>query len=150
MPEFWDWLEFQAQSDQVKLPKEILEEVLKGGSNPERDPLLNWLRKPGMEDALTLDEEINAALVQRIVEDGYAADLTDSEIEEMGRDPFLIAYGLVDISSRVIVTSEVSAPSKKRQNRRVPDVCRDFHVQCCNLFEMNRILGFSTSWKSGI
>ena len=31
----------------------------------------------------------------RLTEEGYAPDLTDVEIEEIGRDPFLIAYALI-------------------------------------------------------
>lgn len=51
----------------------------------------------------------------------YAPDLNDSEIEEIGQEPFLI-YALDDVANFTVVTKEVSAPSKQRANRRVPDV----------------------------
>jgi hypothetical protein len=35
---------------------------------------------------------------------GYAPDLNDSEIEEIGQDPFLIAYALANPGDRTIVT----------------------------------------------
>ena len=37
--------------------------------------------------------------VTRVLEYGYASDLTDEELIRIGRDPFLVAYalGLVDI-----------------------------------------------------
>ena len=57
---------------------------------------------------------------------GYAPDLNDSEIEEIGQDPFPIGYALADAGNFTVVTKEVSAPSKQRANRRVPDVCKTF------------------------
>jgi hypothetical protein len=60
----------------------------------------------------------------------------------------LIAYALDGIKNFTVVTAENSAPSKKRQNRKIPDVCNDFNIQCINPFEFNRILKFTTSWKN--
>jgi hypothetical protein len=50
-----------------------------------------------------------------------------------GRDPFLIAYCMAD-GDRCVVTTEVSKPRKKRQNRKVPDVCNCFAIACCIRF----------------
>jgi hypothetical protein len=33
---------------------------------------------------------VNVDLISRVVEKGYAPDLTDDEVEKIGRDPFLI------------------------------------------------------------
>jgi hypothetical protein len=44
------------------------------------------------------------------------------------------------------VTIETSRPKAQRQNRKVPDVCRDLGVQSCGPFQLNRDLGFSTRW----
>jgi hypothetical protein len=96
--------------------------------------------------ALKLNESVDASLVREVVSKGYAPDLTDDEIEEIGRDPFLIAYGMAG-SDRCVVTTEVSKPSKKRQNRKIPDVCNCLSVACCNPFQVNRALGFHTAWK---
>ena len=46
--------------------------------------------------ALLLEEEVKQETVSHVVADGYAPDLTDADIITMGRDPFLIAYALVD------------------------------------------------------
>ena len=81
-------------------------------------------------------------MVQEVIEQGYGSDLTDDELEEIGRDPILIAYGRIDLANRCVVTTEASAPSKKRQNRRVPDVCNDFGVAWCNTFILTKKLGF--------
>lgn len=47
----------------------------------------------------------------------------------IGRDPFLIAYASVS-ADRVVVTKEVSKPSKQGANRKIPDVCNDLGVKC--------------------
>jgi hypothetical protein len=126
VPEFWDWLQFQGSAGKIKLPLEIMEEILAGKND---DPLLLWMKDAANKRALLLDEMIDPDLVNSVFESGYGADLTDDQIEEVGRDPFLIAYGLSG-KDRCVVTAEVSAPSKKRQNRRIPDVCADFGVDC--------------------
>ncbi|MGB8771501.1 MAG: DUF4411 family protein, partial [Candidatus Korobacteraceae bacterium] len=86
--------------------------------------------------------------VRQVVTTGYAPDLTDDEIEKIGRDPFLIAYALVDIAERCVVTTEVSRPSAQRQNRKVPDVCAAVGVQCVGPFALNKSLGFHTGWRN--
>ena len=84
--------------------------------------------------------------MQKVLVDGYASDLTDNEIEEIGRDPFLIAYAMAG-EDRCVVTVETSQPRKQRHNRKIPDVCKSMGVKCCNPFEFNRQLGFRTQWK---
>jgi hypothetical protein len=143
IPEFWEWVHYQAANGQVKLPVEILDEVLAGSKND--DPLLEWIK--AHKDILRFEEAVDPALVQRVVADGYAPDLTDDELIEIGQDPFLIGYALVNASERCVVTVEVSAPSKQRQNRRIPDVCNTLGVTCHNPFHVYRSLGFSTGWK---
>ncbi len=144
VPEYWSWIQHQGESGNVKIPLEILEEIQPGKEN---DSLLDWINDPKNEQALLLGEGVDTELVQTVVSDGYADDLTDDELETVGRDPFLIAYALRDRAGRCVVTSEVSKPRKQRQNRHVPDVCRTLRVTCCDPFEMNRALGFSTSWS---
>jgi Domain of unknown function (DUF4411) len=107
-----------------------------------------WLVHVGTLGQVKMPFEIfeEVKLVQKVTVEGYAADLSDDEIEQMGRDPFLIAYGLA-AKNRCVVTVETSAPKKQRQNRKVPDVCRAMGLDCCNPFEFNRALGFRTQWK---
>ncbi|WP_420636626.1 DUF4411 family protein [Candidatus Palauibacter sp.] len=45
-----------------------------------------------------------------------------------------------------IVTTEVSAVSKRRANRKIPDVAAELNVQTCDPFQFIRRLDFSTSW----
>lgn len=99
------------------------------------------------KDVLRLKEKVDPSLVNKVVTEGYAPDLTDDELIEIGQDPFLVAYALTKTAERCVVTVEVSSPSKKRQNRKVPDVCNHLGVNCQNPFQVYRSLGFSTAWK---
>jgi hypothetical protein len=147
VPEFWSWLQYQATSGFVKIPLEVIEEVRAG--RRDNDLLMDWISQDENAEPLLLEEAVDAVLVQRVVSTGYAADLTDDELEKVGRDPFLIAYALSNPDDRCVVTTEVSRPSAQRQNRKIPDVCRAVGVRCCGPFSMNRDLGFRTGWRAG-
>lgn len=146
VPEYWEWLAYMGNQGLVKMPFEIFEEVRDGPSDTEKDLLFAWLQDDANKSALLLDEKVDTALIQRVISQGYAPDLTDDEVEQIGRDPFLIAYCLAG-QGRCVVTVENSAPKRQRQNRKIPDVCRSMGVSCCNPFEFNRALGFRTQWK---
>ena len=83
---------------------------------------------------MVLDEQVNEDLVVQVIEEGYADDLTDVEIEKVGNDPFLIAYSLDCSSERFVITTEHSKPSRRRANRHVPDVCEDLGILCDDTF----------------
>ena len=146
VPEFWSWLQFQGTEGNVKIPLEILEELRAG--TKENDRLFDWISLTENESALRLDEPVDVGRVRRVLEEGYAPDLNDVELEAIGQDPFLIAYCLGNEVDRCVVTAEASRPSTRRQNRRVPIVCEDLGVQWCGPFKLNRALGFRTAWKS--
>jgi hypothetical protein len=146
VPEFWEWLVHMGNRGNVKIPIEVYEEIKKKRKD-EIDNLAVWAKKEETESALLLNEEADVQLVSKVINEGYATDLTDDEIEKLGRDPFLIAYALRHSSIRWVVTTEVSKPKRQRANRHVPDVCATFNVACCNTFEFVRALNFSTNWK---
>jgi hypothetical protein len=145
VPEFWSWLEHQGGAGYIKMPLEIYEEILEG--RKEGDELLDWVKKDAIRKALLFDEASNADLVRKTVREGYGNDLTDGEVEKIGRDPFLISYGLVD-GNRCIVTTEVSKPTRTRHNRHIPGVCTTLKVNCCGPWDLNKNVGFKTGWKS--
>ncbi|MGA7292666.1 MAG: DUF4411 family protein [Terriglobales bacterium] len=142
VPEFWSWLQHQGAAGFVKIPIEIMEEVREGRHD---DMLLSWVTNDANRRSLLLGEEVSLDLVRRVVTEGYARDLTDVQIEELGRDPFLVAYALAAAGRRCVVTTEVSKPAKTRQNRQLPDVCQTFGVACCGPFKLNIELGFNTA-----
>ncbi|MFN3066608.1 DUF4411 family protein [Serratia sp. J2] len=143
VPEFWEWILFHATSGRLKMPREIIDEI-KGG---ESDIHAKWVHHKINKTHIMLPEDFDAGILHQVVSDGYAEDLSDLEIEKIGKDPFLIAYAMKDIRNRVVVTNETPKPSKTRANRKVPDVCSKFGVQCCNVYQLLRDLDFSTDWK---
>lgn len=147
-PEYWEWLLHQAKAGVVKIPSENFDEI-KDGPDEGTDALYAWIQVNEHRKALILDEEADADAVQHVVENGYANDLTDDEIEKVGCDPFLIAAARSKGADCCVVTLETSRPGAQRANRKIPDVCGGLGVKCCNTFEMNRALGFKTNWKGG-
>jgi hypothetical protein len=144
VPEFWSWIIHESKNGNIKIPFEILEEISPG--NDEKHPFYAWRKDKKHVEALQLDGEVDKVTLQQVIEQGYAPDLTDDELLAIGKDPFIIAYALME-KERSVVTIEVSAPAKTRKNRRIPDVCAQFGVRCINTFQMTRELGFSTRWN---
>jgi hypothetical protein len=138
VPQFWEWLLAHANAGQVKMPFEIYQEIA-----IYEGPLSTWITVAATKDALVLDEEVNQDLVEKVLNDGYAPDLNDSEIEEVGQDPFLVAYALA-AADRIVVTKEVSKPSKLRAKRKIPDVCNSLGVKWMNDFDFYKALNFKT------
>jgi hypothetical protein len=147
VPEFWSWLAHMAEQGRIKMPLEIYEEIKDGSTDTNRDPLYGWITEPGRKGALVLNEEADVELVRRVLGEGYAPDLTEAEVEDIGADPFLIASALADRQGRCVVTTEGSKPTATRQNRRIPDVCTQFGVKCIDTFALVRALDFRTSWS---
>lgn len=143
VPEFWDWLVHLGHRGEVKLPVEVVEEIRQGN-----DDLAQWIKLPNFKRALQFTATVDPEVVARVVSEGYAADLTDVEVEKLGRDPFLIAYGLMDAGSRCVVTTESSKPRQQRANRRIPDVCASLGVECCDAFAFVRRANFTTGWRA--
>lgn len=122
----------------------------RGAEHHERpkkeDLLLTWIKQSHIKKALQFDEKVNPALVADVISKGYAPDLKDTDLEVIGRDPFIVAYARAK-PDRCVVSVETSAPSKQRQNRKLPDVCQTFGIACYQPYEVNRTLGFKTNWK---
>lgn len=140
IPQFWTWLTDQGRNGVVKIPYEIYEEI-----SVSTGRLHDWLTERETKGIMVLDQEIDRVLLNKVLAEGYAPDLNDSETEKVGQDPFLIGYALADPTNVTIVTKEVSAPSKQRANKRVPDVCKSFRIRCINDFEFYRELNFKIS-----
>lgn len=156
VPEFWEWLVDLAHNQKTKTPFEMYGEIMKANRSKakrregetisrKKDVLIEWLGK--RRGTRVLDETVNRELINQVMM-CYGSDLNDEEIRKIGRDPFLIAYALQDPEKRVVVTTEVSKPKRKRANRHIPDVCKDLKVRCCNTFEFIRELNFRTDWQS--
>ncbi|EKN4766082.1 DUF4411 family protein [Yersinia enterocolitica] len=146
VPEFWEWILFHATNGRLKMPREIIDEI-KGGDS---DIHAKWVHHKTNKPHIILPEDFDADILHQVVTDGYAQDLSDLEIDKIGKDPFLIAYAMKDIKTRIVVTNETPKPSKIRANKKVPDVCNKFGVQCCNVYQLLKDLDFSTDWRGRI
>lgn len=138
VPQFWDWLSVTAAAGVAKMPFEIHDEIA-----ISTGPLKDWVTHWEIKKDLVFPEEADSDILNQVLKKGYAPDLTDSEIEKIGRDPFLASYALMK-TDRVVVTKEISKPSKTRGNRKLPDVCYASNVPCIKDFDFFRAAGFKT------
>lgn len=72
VPEFWAWLVHKGQSGDLKMPLENYEEVKDGSTDAGKDLLFGWIKEDGVKAALVLDEQVDEALVARVINEGYA------------------------------------------------------------------------------
>ncbi len=139
VPEFWEWLNKLIDQGDIKIPIEILKELTDG-----KDELKDWITKK--RQTVLLDEPIVS--VDAILEKGYEISMqsiTDSEFETLSRDVFLIEYAYHDINNRVIVSNEISKPSKTGINSKIPDVCDRLRIKCIDIYGLIEILDFRTT-----
>ena len=141
VPEFWHWFVFLGGQEQIKVPWEVYVKV-----TDANDDLAEWLKDN--RTAMLLAENVDVGLVDYVISEGYADDLTDDEIERLNEDPVLIAYTLADRERRCLVTTERSRPTRERANRHIPDVCGDLDVCCRHTFELIDELDFHTGWNT--
>lgn len=138
IPQFWQWLIQQGIAGVIKIPWEIYNEITNGEDN-----LAKWVRQKDVKNALLLDENLKSNLLHNVLNRGYRVKSTVKDLKKIGRDPFLIAYACVNKAQRVVVTKEVSKPSRKGSNHKIPDVCANLGVKCIDDFELYRKLNFT-------
>ena len=144
VPEFWDWLLYQATQGKIAIPVQMYDEIVAGSGL-----LVDWLRENKTSFVLSLRPDVSK--VRNVILKGYTADPTEDEIQKIGKDPFIVAYALVLLGNgkeTTVVTTEVSKPKAQRANRQLPDVCKTFDVTCINTYTMIKELDFRTSWQS--
>lgn len=141
VPEFWLWLLHHAAEGSVKMPAETYGEVESG-----TDDLAAWMKLADHKKMLRLAEDPDLSKVQQVLAK-YGDNLTEDELITIGQDPFLVAAALGH-ADRIVVTGEVSASSKKRAKRKVPDICNDLGVPWRSPVELIRELDFTTGWAA--
>lgn len=142
VPEFWDWLEFQSEAGKIKVPTEIYEEIVSG-----KDDLAEWAR--GRKENLIIDEDVSD--INTVINQGYGftnGEIDEATLEQMGKDPFIILYGLHDPANRIIISSEVSSPKRMKKNKKIPDICFGLGIQHYDVYHLIRALDFRTNWKT--
>ncbi len=143
VPEFWHWFEYQIKKGICKMPLAIFEEL------QSSDPLFKeWCSRNKKE--LLINQEVNTELVQRVLYEGYGLTFTGIELQQIRGDPFLIATALIDPTNHCVVTEEVSRPKAMGRNRKIPDICMNFHIKCINMVRLAKDLNFKTSWQDDL
>ena len=117
IPAFWAWLLAQARANVVKMPRVIFDEI-----TPRPGPFATWLAQRHVRETLILNENIPVRVIRHIIDIGDAPDVTDVD-DAIGKDPFLVASALSG-ADRVVVTLEVSKPSKRRHRLSFLPSCR--------------------------
>jgi hypothetical protein len=145
VPEFWEWLLHHAAEGTIKMPKENFDECTDGNN----DALVEWLKEDATQEVLLLGEDADMARVQHVTDNGYGTGLTDDQLAQIGNDPFLIAAALADVPNRMVVTTEVSRPSRVRHNRHIPDVCGTFNQNVLEKVNpLDDSLRLDSGWRS--
>lgn len=143
IPQFWDWLQSQGEAGLVKMPYEIYDEF-----NGKYGLHVDWINSHEVKAALLLEEEADPALVQIAINNGYQGQdpaFDDIQHTKYGKDPFLVAYALVNPDERIVVTREVSRRTKRLGSTKLPDACDDCGIMWINDFALYTQLNFNLS-----
>lgn len=157
VPEYWEWLLYKAEKGNIKIPFEIYQEL----SDPdkkfqEKDDLAQWLETEANKALLLLEEDIDSEALNCVLEEytwdsktkAYGEKLSEDELDVIENDAILVSYAHMK-ENRCVVTLEMPRPSKKRHNKKIPDICNGLNIAWCDPFKLNRELNFSTNWKNG-
>lgn len=135
-PTFWEWLEQEFDNGHVISIDMVKEELRKG-----KDELTDWIndRDPSWFMPVS-DKETQkhlATIATHVMESRQFRGPAKRKFLD-GADPWLIAKAKAD--GLTVITQEKSDPQSKKKIF-IPDICRTFNVECCNLVELMRILG---------
>lgn len=124
-PKFWDLLERDIASGRVRAPLAVLEETEKKSKD-----LYAWLKaRPDLfidyEEDIQLEARAVLAKHQRLVME---------KKQRYSADSFVIATAR--IKGLTVVTEEKPTGNFNRPN--LPDVCRDYHLECISLIQLIR------------
>lgn len=120
IPQFWRWLEHHVVAGTLKTPSEIFDEMIK-----QDDELKEWVLNL-KDQIIPADSDYDTNIPDVLDCYGGATNLSEADIEKIGKDPYLIACA-IELGGTV-VTEEVSRPSAVGANRKIPDVCNELGV----------------------
>ena len=139
---FWDFLEEQARNQVLASIDKVYEEINQGN-----DALKNWINDNFIKYFLKTKEEL---IIQKYAElmqwaekqnNHYRRNALDDFMKEENADPWLIAFANSNRGNYIVVTFE-----KYNQNQRnkipIPNVCKVFNINYCDLFQMLKDLKF--------
>ncbi len=140
---FWETIKELANQGVIYTINYVKNEIYRN-----EDELKNWCENNlPSEFFINADEEIfpNNTYVDVInwavskIKNPYSEKAVNQFSSTEVADSFLIAYALVDIDERVIITQETPAPNAKHRIK-IPDVCNAFNIRYMNIMDMFREL----------
>ncbi len=128
-PGYWDWLKQQNSAGRIFSVDQIYKEIIGGP-----DDLAQWGKQVKSNFFLTQNGASIDAYKKIVVWVNANYVQAEQSIFLAGADPFLIAYALAH--NFTVVTLERGGQGAKKV--KIPDVCRQFNVECIDPFEMMR------------
>ncbi len=147
IPQFWNWIVQQSIEGNVKVPRQVIDEILdpEDEEAPAED-LSAWVSRH--VNALVLRESPIPEYLTTTFDTGYGIRAKDIDVINtlsLIADPFLIAYALASPCERCVVTLEKRKTHQtlpQPQNRRIPLVCDLLKIRYINTFDLIRKLDF--------
>jgi hypothetical protein len=136
VPGFWAILEEKGESQVIKSPYEVFLELAKGG-----DELYRWAQERRERNFfIEPDEHVQQVFreIADFVNEAYQEPAAKYFLD--GADPWVIAHAKCDGGTVVTNEKAVAADSFKV---KIPNICRQFEVDCVDTFDMLRELGAS-------
>jgi len=140
-PGFWECLEHYCQETRLLSIDRVRDEIVEG------DTLDVWVKQaPDELFASTAEEETVQAFGKMMSWVQSNGDFRQSAKDEFARvaDGWLVAYA--EVHGLVVVIYEAFDPNA-RKRVLIPNVCRQFGVQCVDTFMMLRSLEVRFNWR---
>ena len=140
-PGFWDCLAHYFAGGRLLIIDRVYDEIVSPAE------LVEWVEQATNYSFLTTATQPVADAYRRLID--WVQDnpqFTDAARVEFANsaDGWLAAYAMAN--DAVVVTNEVSAPEARRKVP-LPNLCRQFDIQCINTFEMLRGLNVRFEWS---
>ncbi len=126
-PDFWDWLLILGKKGVMRIPEKVISEIRKG-----KDFLIPWVEANKSTLMVRTDECLSC--LPKVAK--QYTGLLESEIEEVGADPFLIAHA-VSHNEGIVVTNEAPSNATNPRKMKIPSICQQLNTVCIT---MNRFL----------
>jgi hypothetical protein len=142
-PAFWQALIAHAERGSIRSIDRVRDEISR-----MKDPLKEWVDTHFDEWFSRTDTADTVAAYGRLMQWGYAnnqfTDAAKSEFaHEDNADPWLVAHALAANEGGegpLIVVTQEKFDAQIRSRIKIPNLCREFDVECIDAFEMLRRL----------
>lgn len=127
-PEYWQVLNQLGDSNQIFIPEEVKDEILKTD-----DDLSLWIKECRIPII-----KANQAVIENLSKI-YSANplhkfLVDNTKARSLADPWVIAHAMTQ--NATVVTHEVKVTAASSKRIKIPNVCENMNIRCINDFKM--------------